>query len=62
MERITTHSAINKTVASKEYEINKAYVFAPSNIEVQDRIIYYPVYMAAFISDEAVFPELTLPL
>ena len=53
------HSALNKATYNEEYQVKESYVFANCNIEVKDKIIYYPVYMCAFISDEIEYPILT---
>ena len=52
-----THSAIKRTVSNGEYGVEEAYVFALCNIEKQDKITYFPAYMAAFITDEVDFPD-----
>lgn len=54
----TVHSAINKVVNNDEYEIEKAYVFANCDVSTNEKFIYMPVYMAAFISNEVELPVL----
>lgn len=56
------HSAISKAAYNEEYQVNEAFVFANCNTEVRDKIIYYPIYMCAFISDEYEYPILTLDI
>ena len=45
------HKALDKLLDTREYAIKKAYILAPTNIEVDDRNIYLPVYMAGFFGD-----------
>ena len=45
------HKALDKLLDTREYEIKKAYILAPTNIEVDDRNIYLPIYMAGFFGD-----------
>ena len=45
-----------------EYQVKEAYVFANCNIEVRDKIVYYPIYMCAFVSDEFEYPVLSLDI
>lgn len=56
------HSAINKATYNEEYQIKESYVFANCNIEIMDKIIYYPIYMCAFIRDEIEYPILSLDI
>lgn len=57
-----THSALDKATYNEEYQVKESYVFANCNIEEKDKIIYYPIYMCAFISDEIEYPILTLDI
>lgn len=52
------HSALTKTVANKEYEVEKAYVLSNYNVKTEGEIVYLPVYMTMFISDDAALPVL----
>ena len=52
------HSALTKTVANKEYEVEKAYVLSNYNVKTEGEIVYLPVYMTMFISDDAALPIL----
>ncbi len=54
----TVHSAINKVVHNKEYEVEKAYIFANCNVQVQDRFVYLPIYMSTFINEDIELPIL----
>ena len=54
------HSAISKTVANEEYQIDEAYVFANCNVKTEGRITYYPIYMCAFIKEDVKMPILSL--
>ena len=56
------HSAISKAAYNDEYQVKEAYVFANCNIEVRDKIVYYPIYMCAFVSDEFEYPVLSLDI
>lgn len=52
------HSALTKTIANKEYEVKKAYVLSNYNVKKEGKIVYLPVYMSMFISDDATLPIL----
>ena len=52
------HSALTKTVANKEYEVEKAFVLSNYNVKTEGEIVYLPVYMTMFISDDAALPVL----
>ena len=56
------HSAIDKAVHNVEYEIKEGYVFANANIEVKDKLVYYPIYLCGFISDKFDLPTLSLDI
>lgn len=43
------HSALNNVLDSKEYNINKAYIFSNENIFIDEKKIYLPIYMIMFI-------------
>lgn len=46
------HSALNNLISNKEYKIDEAYVFTTQNVEVKDKITYYPIYMLMFLNDQ----------
>lgn len=48
----TKHVALNNILNNALYTIHKAYVFSNENVEVNGRIIYYPIYMTMFIKRE----------
>ena len=52
------HSALSKTVANEEYEVEKAYVLTNHNIETDGKILYLPIYMCMFIKDDMPLPIL----
>lgn len=54
----TVHSAINKVVSNKEYDVDHAYVFANCDVSVNGKFIYMPIYMVAFINDNTMLPIL----
>ena len=48
------HKALDKLLSTREYSIKKAYILSPSNVEVDDKNIYLPIYMTGlFGNDEA---------
>lgn len=46
------HNAMDNVLNCKEYDIPEGYVFCTGNVEVQDRVAYYPVYMLMFLRKE----------
>ena len=56
------HSAISKATYNEEYQVKEAYVFANCNTEVRDKIIYYPIYMCCFITEDYKYPILSLDI
>lgn len=56
------HSAINKVTYNTEYAVNEAFVFANCNIDIDDKIIYYPIYMCGFITDYVDMPILNVKI
>ena len=52
------YSTLTKTVANKEYEVEKAYVLSNYNVKTEGEIVYLPVYMTMFIGDDAALPVL----
>ncbi len=43
------HSALTKVLSSPNYEIGQAVVLCEDNVEVEGKVAYLPVYMAAFL-------------
>ena len=43
------HNALSNVMESQEYNIPMAYVFCPDNIQEKGNIIYFPIYMIAFL-------------
>ena len=39
------HKALDNLLNTREYSIKKAYILSPSNIEIDDKNIYLPIYM-----------------
>lgn len=58
----TRHTALSKVVNNDEYEVEKAYIFANCDVDVQDKFIYLPVYMCSFIRDDIELPVLNVDL
>lgn len=48
----TRHSALDNVLNVEEYGIPEALVFSSANISVDGKVVYYPVYMAMFLSEE----------
>lgn len=46
------HAALNNCMKNSRYDIPKAYVFCNENVKETGKIIYYPVYMIAFLNKE----------
>lgn len=45
----TIHSALDNLVSTKSFNINEAFVLCNSNVEVKDKITYFPIYMIMFL-------------
>jgi len=43
------HRAMNHVLACREYDTPEGFVFCGGNVEVKDRVIYYPIYMLTFL-------------
>ena len=55
------HSALNNVMNISNYSLGEAFVFSGSNVEVKDRVVYYPVYMIMFLEKDAIpLPEITV--
>lgn len=52
------HSAINNVIGNAEYDIKEAFIFANCNVEVKDKITYFPIYMVMFIKNTVELPVL----
>lgn len=48
------HAALNKLMAIDNYHLSEGIVLSVNNVEVNDNIIYLPVYMATFIKAKPV--------
>lgn len=48
----TRHSALDNVLNVEEYDIPEAFVFSSANISVDGKVVYYPVYMAMFLSED----------
>ena len=46
------HNALSNVMMNEEYGIPLAYVFCQENVQVRDRVIYYPIYMIAFLEQK----------
>jgi len=53
------HNAMNNVLQCPEYDIPEGYVFCNGNVEVRDRVIYYPVYLLMFLQ-KTEMPEETV--
>ncbi len=56
------HAALSNVMANEDYKIPVAYVFHNGNIEQADRVIYLPVYMLMFLSQEKETKEMIYKL
>ncbi len=55
------HSALNSIMKVQNYSIEEAFVLSNFNVEKRNNIIYYPIYMVMFLSnDEIKFPKIDL--
>ena len=46
------HAALDHVLANEEYAIPKAFVLHNGNVSVNNKIVYYPVYMLMFLQKE----------
>ncbi|MBR0522183.1 MAG: AAA family ATPase, partial [Firmicutes bacterium] len=46
-------NAIDNVLKQPDFKIERGFVFCNSNIQVQERITYYPVYMLMFLQKKA---------
>lgn len=52
------HQAIENVINIYKEDINEAYVFSNSNINIKDKITYYPIYMIMFVKKKELSNEL----
>lgn len=45
------HSALKNLLTNKKYNIKKAYVFQNGNVDVQNNVMYLPIYMISFLKN-----------
>lgn len=43
------HNALSNVMANEDYQIQQAYVFSNGNVSQEGRVLYLPIYMAAFL-------------
>ena len=43
------HNALSGVMENEEYAVPMAYVFCHENVRNKGRVIYYPIYMIAFV-------------
>ncbi len=48
------HSALNNIMDISNYSIDEAFVLSNFNVKVNGNIVYYPIYMLMFITDESI--------
>ena len=46
------HNALSNVLANKNYRIQQAYVFSNDNVSQDERVLYMPIYMVAFLEKE----------
>lgn len=46
------HKALDNLLNTREYSIKKAYILSPSNIEIDDKNIYLPIYMTGLFNNK----------
>lgn len=52
------HSALSNLLKNKDYDIKTAFVFHNGNVDVDDNIVYYPIYMLMFLKNENVLSDM----
>ena len=52
------HAALNNCIKNPRYDISKAYVFCNDNVKQKEKIMYYPIYMIAFMQKEELMDEI----
>lgn len=48
------HSALSNIMEISNYSIEEAFILSNYNVEVNDNLVYYPIYMLMFIKDDAI--------
>ena len=51
------HAALNNCMNNPRYDIPKAYVFCNANIKEKENVVYYPIYMIAFIQKDELLDD-----
>ena len=55
------HSALNNIMEISNYSIEEAFILSNYNVEVKNNLVYYPIYMLMFITeDQDDFPIIEL--
>ena len=53
------HNALSNVMENKEYAVPIAYVFCQENVQIKDRVVYYPIYLITFFeqmqAEESIF-------
>lgn len=52
------HNALNKVLDIPDYGIDEGYVFCNGNIEVADKVAYFPIYMLMFLQKKELQAEI----
>ena len=52
------HAALNNCLNNSRYDIPKAYVFCNDNVKEINNIVYYPIYMIAFIQKDEIMSDM----
>jgi len=52
------HAALNNCLENPRYDINRAFVFCNENVREKEKVVYYPIYMIAFLEKEEVEGEM----
>lgn len=56
------HNSSKALLVTGARQVGKTYVFAHCNIEVDGKIIYYPIYMCCFLTEEISMPILHITI
>lgn len=55
------HSALSNVMYESDYRIDEAFVLSDYNVDVQGKLVYYPVYMLMFINNDGLrFPQIEI--
>ena len=52
------HTAVNNILKSPEFDIPEAVVFSGHDVSCSGNVVYYPIYMAAFMEENNIPPIL----